>query len=200
MKKSRTASLLILIGFLCTLSVGVYAQEEDRPDFSLLEYQSGERHTFQDMLTARLNIMVVTSTTCGSCIRELKAMDRIRGNYAGDMSVTAIFVDRGGESRVSRYLRYYRFDLDRILVDPGGAVPSRFNAPTVPTMIMFDRQGRELSRQTGFVDEDEALIMSRVEELMYGKEQDTARSTQDAAGPEQGARAVRKTKGCATTG
>ena len=210
LKNLRAASLLILIALLCTLSVGVYAQEEERPDFSLLEYQSGERHAFEDILTTRLNIMVVTSTTCGSCIRELKAMDRIRAKYAGEMSVTAIFVDRGGESRVSRYLRYYRFDLDRILVDPGQTVPSRFNAPTVPTMIMFDRQGRELSRKTGFVDEDEALIMSRAEELMYGRKQETARSTQNAAGenetaqtgsgPGQAAPRMRKTTGCATTG
>jgi thioredoxin-related protein len=192
-KKTRSACLLILIGFLCTLSVGVYAQEEERPDFSLLEYQTGERHTFEDMLTARLNIMVVTSTTCGSCIRELKAMDRIRENYAGDMSVTAIFVDRGGESRVSRYLRYYRFDLDRILVDPGGAVPSRFNAPIVPTMIMFDRQGRELSRKTGFVDEDEALIMSRAEELMYGRKQGEGKAPEGQEAP-----GMKKTTGCAT--
>jgi len=52
--------------------------------------------------------MVITSTTCGSCISELKAMDWI-------------------------------------LVDPGGEVPSRFVAPTVPVMIMMARKGTSVS-------------------------------------------------------
>ena len=89
--------------------------------------------------------MVITSTTCGSCISELKAMDWIRAKYKGDMSVTAVFIDRGSESRVYRYLEYYNFDLDRILVDPGGEVPSRFVAPTVPVMIMMARKGTSVS-------------------------------------------------------
>ncbi|MDT8367199.1 MAG: hypothetical protein RRA15_12050 [bacterium] len=78
MKKIRSINLLVFIAFMLSISVGVYAQEEDRPDFSLIEYKSGQQQSFKDILTTRVNIMVVTSTTCGSCISELKAMDWIR--------------------------------------------------------------------------------------------------------------------------
>ncbi len=71
MKIVRALCLLILVPFLLTLSVGVQAQKEERPDFSLMEYKSGERKTFEDILKAKVNVMVVTSTTCGSCIIEL---------------------------------------------------------------------------------------------------------------------------------
>jgi thiol-disulfide isomerase/thioredoxin len=208
LKTLRTINLLVLITFVLSISVGVYAQEEERPDFSLIEYKSGKQQSFKDILTTKVNVMVVTSTTCGSCISELKAMDWIRAKYKGDLSVTAVFIDRGGESRVYRYIEYYKFDLDKFLVDPGGAVPSRFNAPTVPTMIMFDKKGNERFRKVGFTAGDESLIISQAEEIMYGKKKDTARSTQDAVKtgraaqeePEPTGPEVRKTTGCASTG
>lgn len=177
MRKLRTINLLVLIAFLLSMSVGVYAQEEKRPDFTLIEYKSGKRHFFKDILTTKVNILIVTSTTCGSCISELKAMDWIRAKYKGDMSVTAVFIDRSGESRVYRYLKYYNFDLDKFLVDPGGAVPSRFDAHTVPTMIMFDRKGNERFRKTGFTAGDESFIIARAEEIIYGKREGEGRRT-----------------------
>jgi len=213
LKKLRTVNLLILIAFVLSISVGVYAQEEERPDFSLIEYKSGKQQSFKDILTAKVNVMVVTSTTCGSCISELKAMDWIRAKYKGDLSVTAVFIDRGGESRVYRYLEYYKFDLDRFLVDPGGAVPSRFDASTVPTMIMFDKKGNERFRKVGFTAGDESVIIAQAEEIMYGKKKAEARRARDAgktpvektpeeaqAVTEKSAPEVRKTTGCASTG
>ena len=163
-----------------------------------MEYKSGERHSFKDILTTKVNIMVITSTTCGSCIAELKAMDWIRAKYKGDMSVTAVFVDRAGEARVYRYLKYYNFDLDKILVDPGGAVPGRFEAHIIPTMIMFDNKGNEHYRKEGFSSGDESMIIYKAEEIIYNKKRaprQTPRSqTTEAAKP------APKTTGCASTG
>jgi thiol-disulfide isomerase/thioredoxin len=198
LKELRTINLLILIAFILSLSVGVYAQEEENPDFSLMEYYSGQRHSFADILTTKVNIMVVTSTTCGSCISELRAMDWIRAKYKGDMSVTAVFVDRAGEARVYRYLKYYNFDLDKILVDPGGAVPNGFDAHVIPTMIMFDKKGNEYYRTEGFKSGDESMIIYKAEEIIYNKRRaprQTPRSqTTEAAQP------APKTTGCASTG
>ena len=198
MKTLRTINLLILLAFLLSLSVGVYAQEEEKTDFSLMEYKSGERHSFKDILTTKVNIMVITSTTCGSCIAELKAMDWIRAKYKGDMSVTAVFVDRAGEARVYRYLKYYNFDLDKILVDPGGAVPGRFEAHIIPTMIMFDNKGNEHYRKEGFSSGDESMIIYKAEEIIYNKKRVVQKTA--ARQPSETAPAVRKTTGCASTG
>jgi len=200
LRKLRTINLLVLITFLLSISVGVYAQDEERPDFSLIEYKSQKRHSFEDILTTKVNIMVVTSTTCGSCISELRAMDWIRAKYKGDMSVTAVFVDRSEESRVYRYLEYYNFDLDRIMLDPGGSVPSRFNAPTVPTMIMFDKKGNERFRKEGFTAGDESLIITQAEGIMYGKRKDEGRRAKGEEQAPEGAQTAPKTTGCASTG
>ena len=199
MRKFRTTNLLVLITFLLSISVGVYAQEEERPDFSLVDYKSQKRHSFKDILTTKVNVIVVTSTTCGSCISELRAMDWIRAKYRGDMSVTAVFVDRSEESRVYRYLEYYNFDLDQILLDPGGSVPSRFNAPTVPTMIMFDKKGNERFRKEGFTAGDESLIITQAEGIMYGRKKDAGRRAKGAEKTSEAAQTAPKTTGCATT-
>jgi len=183
-----------------SISVGVYAQEEERPDFSLIDYKSQKRHSFKDILTTKVNIMIITSTTCGSCISELRAMDWIRAKYRGDMSVTAVFVDRSEESRVYRYLEYYNFDLDQILLDPGGSVPSRFNAPSVPTMIMFDKKGNERFRKQGFTAGDESLIITQAEGIMYGKKKETGRRAKSTEKTSEAAQTVPKTTGCASTG
>lgn len=202
LSKLKTINLLVIIAFLLSISVGVHAQEEERPDFSLIEYKSGKRHSFKDILTTKVNVMIITSTTCGSCISELKAMDWIRAKYKGDMSVTAVFIDRRGESRVYGYLKYYNFDLDKFLVDPGGAVPSRFAASTVPTMIMFDKKGNERFRKTGFTAGDESLIITKAEEIMYGKRKGEGRRAKGGAKTSEGAQVAPgpKTSGCATTG
>jgi thiol-disulfide isomerase/thioredoxin len=202
LKITRTICFALLIPFLLTLSVGVQAQEEDPRDFSLMEYKSRETKSFQDILTTKVNVMVVTSTTCGSCISELKALDWIRAKYKGDMSIIAVFIDRGGEDRVYRYLEYYDFDLDMFLVDPGGAVPSRFKAYTVPTMIMFDKKGNERYRKVGFNDGDESLIITRAEEIMYKKKAKSPLAAEEPAVEDNGIVSAPpvKTTGCATTG
>jgi thiol-disulfide isomerase/thioredoxin len=202
LKITRTICFALLIPFLLTLSVGVQAQEEDPRDFSLMEYKSREIKNFQDILTTKVNVMVVTSTTCGSCISELKALDWIRAKYKGDMSVIAVFIDRGGEDRVYRYLEYYDFDLDMFLVDPGGAVPSRFKAYTVPTMIMFDKKGNERYRKVGFNAGDESLIITRAEEIMYKKKAKSPLAAEEPAVEDNGVVSAPpvKTTGCATTG
>ena len=198
LRKLRTINLLVLITFLLSLSVGVYAQEEERPDFSLVEYKNREQYSFADIITTKVNVMIVTSTTCGSCISELKAMSWIRAKYRGDMSVTAVFVDRSEESRVIRYLEYYNFDLDQILLDPGGSVPSRFDAHTVPTMIMFDKKGNERFRKEGFTTGDESLISIQAEEVMYKKKKVVRQAA--VRQPGETAPAAQKTTGCASTG
>jgi thiol-disulfide isomerase/thioredoxin len=200
LKILRTLCLLILVPFLLTLSVGVQAQKEERPDFSLMEYKSGEQKSFKDILKAKVNVMVITSTTCGSCISELKALDWIRAKYKGNMAVIAVFIDRGGESRVYRYLEYYDFDLDMFLVDPGGEVPSRFKAYTVPTMIMFDKKGNERYRKEGFKDGDESLIITRAEEIMYKKKPKVPMASGPADAQNDETVTAPKTTGCASTG
>ena len=61
---AQSVLIVLLVAFLLSISVGVYAQNDENPDFSLVEYKSGKKHSFKDILTARVNVMIVTSTTC----------------------------------------------------------------------------------------------------------------------------------------
>ncbi|UCG39132.1 MAG: TlpA family protein disulfide reductase [bacterium] len=197
MRIHRALSVPLLLLFLFSLTVGISYGVEERPDFSLFEYKSGQKKSFNDILLTRANVMVVTETTCVSCIKELRSLDWLRAKYRGDMAVIGVFVDREGESRVIRYLDYYKFDLDMFLVDPGNEIPLKFKVDFLPTMIIFDEKGNEVRRKKGFEQGDESLISAMVDEVLNRKRA-AARAV-----PTPSATAVapeKRTTGCASTG
>ena len=195
MKFIRVINLVLVASCLLPLSVGISAEDGERPDFSLLDYNTRERKSFQDVMASKANILVVTETTCVSCIKELRALDALRKEYQDDVSVTVVFLDRQGEARVGRYLDYYRFDLDMLLVDPGNEVPVKFKVDNIPTMMIFDSRGNEAFRRKGFKDGDESLIASQVQAVIAGK----AVGAEASGFPVETSAASPKTKGCFAT-
>src|SRR5512137_1319986 len=113
----RCLPVALVAAFLLSITVGVSLGTEEKGDFLLRDYKSGFNKSLKDVLTADLNLIVITETTCYSCIKELKAMETMKARYKGKISVTAIFLDREGWPRVKKYLDFYQFDLDHSLVD-----------------------------------------------------------------------------------
>lgn len=200
MKLTRTLGLGLLAVFLTSLSIGVsfgdVAETETR-DFILKDYRSLENKSFSDVISAKVNIMAVTETTCSSCIKELRSLEWLRDRYGDDLSVTAVFIDRVGWSRVSMYLDHYDFDIDLALIDAGGLVPARFGVSYIPSLIMFDRDGNEVYRKQGFAEGEESLISAKIDEVLSGRKR---RRAVTPAGDGGSAPVVRKTTGCAGAG
>lgn len=195
MRFIRNIALFILVFYLTTLSVGVsLGREVATPGFSLYEYLTADRMTFDNILKTKANLLIVTETTCYSCIKELRAMELLKAKYRENISVSAAFVDRQGLDRIEKYLEFYRFDLDNLLIDPGGEIARNFNVTYIPTMMIFDRDGNEVYRKQGFTDGDESLFSAKIDEVLYPKSVKRARKTVPA--PES---APRKTTGCAST-
>ncbi len=169
MKKHRIACMTILTLFVISLSVSVSLGEEKPGDFLLRDFRSGQKLSFKDILTRKLNILVVTETTCYSCIKELQFLETLRDKYSSKVSFTVAFTDKRGWSRVKNYLDFYRFELDRFLIDETRTIPRIFDAPTVPTMIFLNRKGAEVHRRTGFSEKDNDLIVSEISNALKGR-------------------------------
>jgi thioredoxin-related protein len=203
MRRSRFIPATLVAVFLLSITVGVSLGTEDKGDFLLRDYKSGFNKSLKDVLVADLNLIVLTETTCYSCIKELKAMESMKGHYKGRISVTAIFLDREGWPRVKKYLDFYQFDLDHSLVDSAQTAPERFKTNFVPSLIIFDRQGTELFRKRGFVDGEEVMLDDTVGGLLYpGKmpgESGGPASPPASSGAEGNAPVVRSS-GCASAG
>ena len=216
MKFLKYSSFALLFFFVISLSVGVSLGDQDTQEILILDYKSGETKKFQDLLLTRANIIILTETTCYSCIKELQAMEIIRAKYRGDVAVIADFIDRQGLAKVERYLEYYNFDLDMLLVDESSALPRKYQVNYIPTMIIFDQDGNLMFRKEGFQEGDESLISKKIEEIIHtdsaraqagtdtdsaakgsstGKASSKEEPTKAAPAPEQ----VKKTSGCASS-
>ncbi|UCF31178.1 MAG: hypothetical protein JSV26_01785 [bacterium] len=196
MNIARNISLLIILLYLSTLSIGVsFGRPETQPDFTVLEYLSGERVEFERVHLAPANLLVVTETTCYSCIKELRALELLKAKYRDSISVSAAFVDRHGLARIERYLEFYDFQLDNILIDSSSDIPKYLGVDYIPTIIIFDRRGNEFFRKKGFNDGDESLFSAKVDEILYSR---TVRRTEEEEEAEP-SDDTRKTTGCAST-
>ncbi len=90
------------------------------------------------------------------------------------------------------------------LIDAGGVIPDRFQASYIPTLIMFDINGKEKYRKQGFNDGEQSLISSKVAELLSER---TLRARKKSKTTTVSKKAVTtgttpppKTSGCASTG
>ena len=194
MRALRHISLFLVIAFLVAISIGISFGDEEKPDFFLRDYKSGVKKSLKDILITKANLLIVTETSCYSCIKELKSMEWLRAKYKGDISVTVSFVDREGWSRVKKYLDFYNFDLDLFLIDSSSTIPQRFQVTYIPTMIIFDAAGNEVYRKQGFAEGEESLISAKIDEILYAKPVRMARE------PSAEETEVKKTSGCASTG
>lgn len=185
--------------FLLSITVGTSLGTEEAGDFLLRDYKSGFNKSLKDLLLTDVNVMVLTETTCYSCIKELKAVEALRGKFKERVSVTAIFLDREGWPRVKKYLDFYQFDLDFSLVDSAQTVPNRFKTNYVPTLLIFDKQGVEVYRKRGFTDGEEGLIMTTVEDILFPKKEGAAAAASAPPPGASGNAPVVKSSGCASS-
>ncbi len=196
MKILRSSCLILLVFTLLILSIGVSFGEEEPADFLLRDFISGQKKSFKDILTKKLNLLIITETTCYSCIKELKALESIRKKYGDRVSFTVAFTDRRGWSQVENYLNFYKFKLDMFLVDETRIIPRMFFAETVPTMIFLDRKGNELYRKIGFYEGDEKLIASVIDATLKGKRKRVVAEAEPVKSQPKKA-SIQRTRGCA---
>jgi thiol-disulfide isomerase/thioredoxin len=193
----KKLSFAIVAFFVISLSIGVSFGNQEGKDFLIHDFKSGETKSFQDILATKANMVIVTETTCYSCIKELQAMELLRAKYKDNLLIAAVFVDRQGLNKVEKYLEYYNFDLDMLLVDEGSAIPRNFKVTYIPTLLMFDQEGNEVFRKEGFNPGDESLFSKKIEEIVYAespRKRDKAKTKSDEAPG-----SVKKTSGCAST-
>jgi len=193
----KKLSFAVVAFFVISLSIGVSFGNQEGKDFLIHDFKSGETKSFQDILATKANMVIVTETTCYSCIKELQAMELLRAKYKDNLLIAAVFVDRQGLKKVEKYLEYYNFDLDMLLVDESSAIPRNFKVTYIPTLLMFDQEGNEVFRKEGFNPGDESLFSKKIEEIVYAespRKQDKAKTkSAESSG------SVKKTSGCASS-
>ena len=106
-------------------------------------------------------ILNLWATWCAPCIKELPSLDRLEQILGGpDFEVIALNLDRGGLLEVNPFwTRTGLSNLD-IYLDPNMSAGQTLSARGLPTTLLVNRDGLEISRLEGPAEWDSAEAIS----------------------------------------
>ena len=91
------------------------------------------------------------ATWCAPCVAEMPTLDALGGSR-GDVEVLAVSQDFGGRDKVDAFFAEHGFKSLEPYTDADMALMTALKVDTLPTTILFDREGREVWRMTGVED------------------------------------------------
>lgn len=98
----------------------------------------------------RLVVVNLWATWCGPCVKEMPALDRLRGRVdPARIAVLAIALDRGGRDVVRGFFDKAGIASLEVLVDPTTRISATLAAQGLPTTLILDTSGREIARIAG---------------------------------------------------
>lgn len=92
------------------------------------------------------------ATWCGPCIVEMPSLDALAGREGSDIEVIAISQDTNGRQAVTDFFRARNFSRLEAYLDPQMRLMPALGIDTLPTTILYDREGVEVWRMTGMAD------------------------------------------------
>ncbi len=100
--------------------------------------------------TGKVVVLNIWATWCVPCRREMPALDRLQATLGGpDFAVVPLSIDRGGIDTVTKFYGEIGIRNLPIYVDVSGQAVREFGAVGLPTTLILDRAGEEVSRVVG---------------------------------------------------
>jgi len=92
------------------------------------------------------------ATWCGPCVIEMPTLDALAASGDSPLQILAISQDADGRAKVDAFFAERRFSALEPYIDPGLRLMSGLGVDTLPTTILYDKDGREVWRMTGIED------------------------------------------------
>jgi len=107
------------------------------------------------------------STSCGSCLRDLDALNHLQGDFPGrPLVVIPVSEDGGNMQAVKAALARQKLTFLRPFADPGGTAAQFLNLRGLPTSFVIDRQGRMVFQVEGAQPWNNAAYEKRINYLL----------------------------------
>ena len=115
----------------------------------------------------RVVLLNVWATWCSPCRKEMPTLDRLQAKLGGkDFEVVALSIDRDGPDVVRKFFKEIGVRNLALYIDPTMEAQSKLQLVGVPTTLLIDRDGREITRYTGIAEWDRPEVIGTIERYM----------------------------------
>jgi thiol-disulfide isomerase/thioredoxin len=135
---------------------------EAMPDVSF-EAPSGEMVKLADFKGQPL-LVNIWATWCGPCVAEMPTIEKLATREAGRLQVLAVSQDMKGRPAVEKWWNGQGFKTLQPYVDKKGDLGFALGGGTLPTTLLYDRDGKEIWRMVGAAHWDNAAQKKLIEE------------------------------------
>ncbi len=163
---SRLLPTLLLL--LTILSAGLALAETDRVADWTLDTVDGGSVRFHDTLARGPVVVNFWATWCKPCQKEMVHLERLAAEYSGRISFLAVNTDNSKSvAKVAPLVAAKGFQHLVVPLDTGGVVQSQMQVGgTIPFLVMYDGNGREVYRHVGYKPGDEKELQHRIDEVL----------------------------------
>lgn len=105
------------------------------------------------------------ATWCAGCRETIPALTRLKEKYGENgLAVVGVSLDKGSKSKVAKFATKYKVNY-QVLLDSEDTLSKVFGFEGLPSLYLFDREGRLLKAMTGYTalqdKELEALVATQ---------------------------------------
>lgn len=136
------------------------------PDVSF-EAPDGTRKTLADF-KGKPVLMNLWATWCGPCIAEMPTIEKLATREAGRLQVLVISQDMKGRPAVDKWWNAQGFKTLQSYVDAKADLGFALGGGSLPTTILYDKDGKEIWRMIGGAEWDNAAQAALIEEAFKG--------------------------------
>lgn len=106
----------------------------------------GSEKTLTDF-KGRLVLVNLWATWCAPCVTEMPSLDRLQAKLGGtDFTVLALSEDRAGWEKIAPFREKHGLDRLPLYHDVGSAMMFATKSASLPTTILYGRDGKEIGR------------------------------------------------------
>lgn len=156
----------IMAALLAAVALAAVTPTHAAPAWTL-EDPSGARVAFGDALARGPVVVSFWATWCKPCLKEMPKLEELAAQYAGRVTFLAVNTDDSKSmAKVEPLVRARDWKHVTVVLDPGAVVQQQLQVDTMPYVIVYDREGREAWRHSGYVAGDEVALQAAVERAL----------------------------------